>query len=527
MLDEIAKEENMGNGLLRLVKERVSKEQSLAFWGTSVLVLLIHLYKFTNTLPNHDSVYNYYSDQNILGSGRWALSMACGLSSYFDLPFVIGLFCAVYIGFTAAVIISLFQIKNPVVILLCGGLLAAAPATTETFFFLFTADGYMLAMLLSALAVWWSRIGEDRWIRHILSGLCVCVSCGIYQAYVSFALLLAVCYFLCELLKNSHPRREYFRWIWRQLVIYSLSLAAYYAIWKWMLFITETAANDYQGISSVGLNVNTIVTGFVRSVKAVLLYFLQWNILEHGVTLYSVLSILTLVSLGLGLVMSFWKSGAFRRGWTVALAVICFLVIIPFACIWNFVSDRTGYRPMMLQALSVLFILNAVLYEQWAKPWAKDLVGLLLAIVVLQNGIMANISYFYMNLCYERTYAQSVEMVIKIHEIESTEHFEKVAVIGTREEYFWLSYDDEVGKVLPPGEAQLLTNLLENTLLIDDEHTVLFLNGTMGLELLPVEREEQQKLAQTDIVASMPCWPTTGSIQVIDEVLVIKLGEAQ
>lgn len=516
----------MGSYLLKQLERRTTNQQRFAFWVTLAAVLLIHIFKFTNTLPNHDSVYNYYSDQNVLGSGRWALSLACGISSYFDLPWIIGLFSAVYIALTSAVIISIFQITNPVVIVLCGALLAAAPATTETFFFLFTADGYMLAMLLAALSVWWSRIEEKRLSRYLLGSICICVSCGIYQAYVSFALVLAVCYFLHELFRNRFEKREYFRWIWRQVLIFGVSLAAYYIIWKLMLFLTGTEANDYQGISSVGsLNLNTILTGLIRAIRSVMLYFLQWNVLEHGLTLYSVLSIAFILAFCSGLWFGVSKSGVAGHRWALLLVGLCLAALVPFSCIWCFVSDTVSYRPMMLQCLTILFIFTAVLFETWAKPFIREMVGLLLAVVVLVNGLMANISYFYMDLCYERTYAQAVEMLVDIHDLQDQYEFERIAVVGNIPDYGWKNYDQENGSILPSGQIQLLSNLLERTLLLDAEHTVLFLNNTMGLELEPVNLREQRILAETDTVMGMPCWPAEGSMQVIDGVLVIKLAE--
>ena len=198
----------MGEGLLLFYRTKLKKEYKFAFFATFLIAILIHLYKFANTLPNHDSVYNYYSDQNILGSGRWALSMACGISSYYDLPWVIGLISCVFIALTVVVIVALFKMKNPVLIGLTGALIASSPATTETFFFLFTADGYMISMFLAALAVYWTRIEESRKSRWIFSGICICVSCGIYQAYVSFALVLAVCYFMDALLDNRHSKEQ-------------------------------------------------------------------------------------------------------------------------------------------------------------------------------------------------------------------------------------------------------------------------------------------------------------------------------
>ncbi len=81
----------MGEGLLRYYQTKLKKEYKIAFVFTFLITLLIHLYKFTNTLPNQDSVYCYYSELNIISLGRWALSAACGISSFYDLPWVIGL----------------------------------------------------------------------------------------------------------------------------------------------------------------------------------------------------------------------------------------------------------------------------------------------------------------------------------------------------------------------------------------------------------------------------------------------------
>lgn len=81
----------MGTDLLVFYKDKVKKEWKIAFWAAFAACLLIHIYKFTNPILNHDSVFNVYTDQNMTGSGRWLLQYACGISSYFDLHWVNGL----------------------------------------------------------------------------------------------------------------------------------------------------------------------------------------------------------------------------------------------------------------------------------------------------------------------------------------------------------------------------------------------------------------------------------------------------
>lgn len=517
----------MGEEILKFYKTKLKREYKVAFISTFVISLLIHLYKFTNTLPNHDSVYNYYSDQNILGSGRWALSLACGISSYYDLPWIIGLLSCIFISLTMVVIVALFKMKNPVLIALSGALIAASPATTETLFFLFTADGYMMAMFLAALGVYFSRIEENRLSRLIFSGVCICISCGIYQAYVSFALILALCYFIDILLQNNHKKEDCFKWVFHQVIIYIISLAVYYVIWKLCMYFSNTVANNYQGISEVGkISVGLLVNGLVSSIKSSILYFVQFNVLKHGFTLYSVLNILFIVTMVVGLIISCMNSGIFYRKWALGLFILCLVAIIPFACIWNFTSDSILYRPMMLQSLTLLFIMTALLYERWSISAVKNIVCIFLIVITLNNSIMANISYFYMNLCYERTYAEGLEMMMKIHDFQDKYKFDKIAVVGNRAYNVFLeNIDLQKGKIQGSTKILILSSNLEKSLLFDSEHTIRFLQATFGLELKSLNLEQRKDLFNTDEVKSMSCWPAGDSITVIDNTLVIKLSD--
>ena len=455
------------------------------------------------------------------------MSLACGISSYWDLPWVNGFLSCVFIALTVVVIVALFKIDNPVVIGLAGALIAASPATTETFFFLFTADGYMIAMLLAALAVYFSRLNENRKSRWLLSCICICISCGIYQAYVSFALVMAVCYFMNELFLNNYEKKEYCRWVMRQIIIYAVSLMAYYIIWKLCLHISGTVANDYQGISKVGIiNMSLLISGLKNSVKSTLIYFLQWNVLEHGFTLYSVLNMIFIAVMAGGIIISALKSKIYKRKWAVVLLVLCIAAIVPFACIWHFTSEDVGYRPMMLQSLTLLFILTAILYERWTKPVAKNVVAVFLIIIVFNNTLMANISYFYMNLCYERTYAEGVEMMSEIHDLQDVYDFDKIAVVGVKASDVQLKLTDSITDLTShAGSILLLSSLIETSLLYDSEHTTRFLDATFGFSLESLDIAQRNALLETDEVKAMGCWPSGNSITVIDDILVIKLSD--
>ena len=519
----------LGCNLLVYFKEKIPRNYKFAFFSTFLIGLLIHLYKFTNTLPNHDSLYNFYSDQNVLGSGRWALSLACGFSSYYDLPWVIGLFSIVFLALTVVVIVALFRIQNPVIIVLSGGILASAPATTETFFFLYTADGYMLAMFLAALAVYCSRIGQNRPHQIALSAALICIVCGIYQSYVPFALVLATIYFIYELFQADTSLNSCLKWIRNQVILFATALISYYIIWKLLLFLSNTGANHYQGIDEIGqFSMSLIINAFIDCIQVPALYFLQWDIFAHGVSPYSVLNLLFFVFTAAICIYAFVKSALYRQRGKTLLLLLSLAAIPVFSCIWSFVSLGIGYRPMMLQSLSLFYVLCGLLFERWASLKWKNVLGILLAIIIANNSLMANISYYYMNLCYERSYADGIEMMLRIHEAQDTSDVSRIAVIGSRvAEVQIFTVDPITQENTPASNIHLLAALMEQNLLFDAEHTVLFLQNIFGLELDALSNADLKDLSQTETVKDMGLWPAKDSVAVIGDIVVIKLAEPE
>lgn len=491
-----------------------------AFSAAIIIGLLIHIYKFTNTLPNHDSVYNYYSDQNVVGSGRWLLSIACGFSSYFDLPWVTGLLSIIFIAVTSVVIVKLFDVKKSTVIIIISGLLVSFPAITETFFFGFTADGYMLAMLLVALSVYLSKIDNNKISHTALAACFICMACAIYQAYVSFGLVLAVCYFMWELLKNENTIKEYWGWIYRQIIIYVTGLGAYFIIWKLCLLIQGIQANDYQGIDTVGqVSLSLLIGGVKNTIRSLALFLLEWNVLENGWTLYSILNVVFLILLAVAIIIAIIKSKLYTRRIQFIWFLLCILVIPFFCCMWHFVSDGVSYRPMMLQSMCVLYIFAAILLASRYTVKIFKPAAFLFGMIIFNYGIQANICYYLMDKEYEISYATGLEMLGRIHLLD--EEIQDIAFIGSIEAE--ASWDQtEYG-----AKAHLLSSCLEQTLLFDQEHAALFLNNTFNCDYTSVTSKELKRLEKSDIVKQMENWPDKDSMKMFGDTLVIKLADPQ
>ncbi|WP_216697524.1 hypothetical protein [Anaerostipes faecalis] len=194
------------------------------------------------------------------------------------------------------------------------------------------------------------------------------------------------------------------------------------------------------------------------------------------------------------------------------------MAVIPFAaCIWFFTSDSIVYRPMMLQSICVVYIWMTLLFDRWFKEKWANIAGLLLTVIIFNYGIQANISYYHLNRCYESSYATGLEMIERIHQL-SNGKINHIAVTGN------IAKEVCLGGEKKGTGLQLLGQLIEDNLLFDQEHTVLFLSNTFKLDLSAVSQKQLKKLEESNKVKEMECWPKANSIRVIDNTIVIKLS---
>lgn len=508
----------IGSKLVDNYKHDIKKEWKYAFFATFLIGLLIHFYKFSNTMLNHDSVFNYYHSQNIVGSGRWLLSAACALSSFFDLPWITGILSLVYISLTVVIIIDLFEVKNPVVIGLTGGLLVSFPAVTGTLFFGFTADGYFLSMLLAAIAARLQRVNDKKISHLIISMLLICCSCGIYQAYVSFAIILLICHFILYILNHEEIKtKDCFKWIGRQIINFGGGLGLYFIIWKICLKYEHFTATSYQGINELKFSFGTIISAIPDIIKSLALTIIEWNVFEHGWTVYGILNVIFLLLAAAALVFSIVKTKLYRQRIKFLLVLIC-CAVVPFAAyMWRFTSESVEYGYRMLASLFVVLAFILILADKYYNKILGSAAAILLALIIFNNGINANISYFYLDKEYKNSYAQASEMISRIHEMDTdcTELF----VVGNTAVDNALD-DDVVKKYIP-----LFSNMIEKSYLYNDDHFIPFFNNTFSCQFKKADPQKCVSLLNSQEIKNMGIWPAKDSIQIVDDIIVIKISD--
>ena len=537
----------MGSNVLEFFKKHLNASRKAAFCSAVFVGLIVHLFKFTNTLPNLDSLQNFYSAQDVLASGRWFLAIACAPSSLFDLPWVTGLLSLFWIGLATVVIVELFRMDNIVLVVLTGALMATFPAVTEIFFYQYTADGYMLAMLLATLAVYLTRMESRSLPQWIAAVVCLALCCGIYQTYVCFALVLSLCYFLYILLQDAYDTRTILRRVVAHGCLYAAGLSLYFLIWKFSLFVRHVAPTTYQGIDRLGqFPLSELPRTIVRIILETGFYFLGFLPGRDSFSIWSALHLLFVFAIAGIVVYALAQTKLFRKKGRFVLFLAC-CAAIPFAAFfWMFATSAIEYMGFrMKHSFIALFILAAVLFEKYARLRWKNVMALLLVCMIANNALTANIQYFYMQRMWDKSYAAATEMVTRLHEADDGTA-EYLVVVGREAHATDPNYIDK--RTLGYFYYYQL-----NTLLRDEYNTALFLGnvmefslryytihpgktpnfnvsetsrrGQMNSKISLMDPEQRSALIRSDEVRAMKYWPAAGSVKQIGNALVVKYSD--
>ncbi|MBR3971453.1 MAG: glucosyltransferase domain-containing protein [Ruminococcus sp.] len=501
------------------IKKYITKKEKTAFISSIILFFSIHLFKIANFLPNHDSLGNFYSGQDIIRSGRWFLTVACLPSTHFDLPWVIGVLSALYIALTVVIIVRMFNIKNTSSIIITSALIISFPAVSETMLFGFTADGYFLSMLLATLSIRFVTAQNQRWYMYVIAGILLCLSCGIYQAYFTFAAALALIYLIFELLKNNETTKQLLLWCGKLILLFASALILYYIIWKIRLAIEQVPVSDYQGISGTGnFTLASITTSAVGMLLSLSEFIFGNKFYKGNISFYSVIGIVFCIAFLCVLCRVITKRQLLKekgRFFFLCAALIAVPIVVYF---WLFASPDTAYGARMLQGLSLLYLLPVLLSKRHLSNLWQKTSAILVFVLIALFSLQANTAYLFLNQCYEATYQTSSEMLQRAHTISESGE-EKIAIVGD------LVYESEFGNNPLSDKLGSLSGTLKSTLAYRHDLVRLFTKNTFNETLTFCSGEEVLALESHPFVAEMSCWPTKDSVRIIDGYIVIKLAE--
>lgn len=518
--------------MFEIIKNKIKKEYWICIISVLVFGLLAHLFKMTNYLPNYDSIPSYYSAENTIHLGRCFLAIGCLFSTFYDVPWVIGTLSLIYIAVSVIGITKTLRIRSTLSLVLVAAIMVTFPAVTCTFAFMYTADGYFMAMMLATFAIYLALYKKSKG-SLVAATLMICFSFGMYQSYVLYAMVLALVYGIKRILLDDAKVSELLKEYIRPLIAGACGAVLYFISYNVLLKVQGIEISDYQGIAGIGIpDLAQIVDGLYQSFHD-FLFFLFYS--ERGITLYIVMNVVVTVLLVAGVIILIVRKKLYRSPGKLAL-LFGLAALIP-VCIYfyYFISDNMLYHTVMLEGVALFYVILVLLFERGVffavdatgkkeKPqkmrwkagyrWA---VLVVLALVVYNFILTANIVYARMETSYERSLAVIGRMADRIEQLPEYENGEvtKLAVIGV------IPGSNETIHNFPPDLDGTVPNYIMR---IQRDYTIL-LERYAGIALENVTEEEVAAVMQTDEYAGMTDWPATTSIAVVGDIVVLRLSE--
>lgn len=506
------------------LKTQLQKPALTAACTALAVGLFTHFFGLVTILHNYDDIAQQPTGYGTgVTSGRWFLSLLGDfwetIEGNYNLPFLNGVLFLVLIAVSAGFLVSLFSIRSPILAALTGAVFSVFPAAFSTLAFRYTAAYYGIAILLSILAAW---VLPKKW-GLLLSSLCTACSLGIYQAYVPITIGI----FVLLLLQQSLDGQACFRKLVFRGLFYCfallLGLLLYFLLMKLTLLLYGTQLSDYQGVNEMGkLSLQTLPSLIKEAVYSFVMLPLKDYCGIASMMPLKVIYILLAVFCGIALVCLWLK---YIRNPLMILFGLCMCLVFPVAV--NFIvimcPDSWIYT-LMVYSFVLLPIVPIILAERLTaftghRPqirWIQKALTVILSILICCYSYQTNVNYtalYYSNRQVEN-YLNS--LIVQVRMAEGFDPSMEWAFIGEIQDPLLLSY----------WQYEMNYGGIEQTQWMLQRYSwPEWIRNYYGYSIPMSDEATVLALSNTDVVSAMPCWPADGSIQIIDNTVVIKFQE--
>ena len=505
----------MPEQIMNKIKKSILPQWKVCFISAMIMGLIAHLYKITNWLPNWDGLVFRYDSQNMISMGRWFLPVVCAVSSFYDLPFIAGLMAIIFHGLGAVCICKMFGVRKNITAALIGAAAITFPTVTSVMMYNYVADGYALAFLFSCIAA--MLLTKDK-PCYIGSLVLIALSAGIYQAYITVTIMLLLLSLILDILYKNLDLKNLLIKCLKFLLTGVLGMALYYLVMTVLLKLTGTTLLEYQGLDSAASFKGIDVAGALYTIKeSFTVYFFDFS---KGPNVFGIINSIVFV-LTFVLYLADVIKNKLSIGKILMLGV--FVILLPIgASVLSFINSGIDYHNLMKMGFLVFYLLFILQYENSEqnalKSWA--ILGIS-ALLIFNQTIIANVSYHKLNMAYEKSYGTLIRIADRIEQTEGAGECDSILVLG------YLPESEAYSAELPPD----MTGTTDGYILRADDEIVgqsvlcSALNDYCGKNYKFISGEEKSEFLKRIDTDSLNNWPAKNSISVIDNVIVIKLGD--
>ena len=487
------------------------KENRLPFLTAFFVGLLTYMYCFTNKFETMDDLCCFFGTGSSLVLGRWGLKLSELFFPMCSVPWLNGMISLLFLCMAICTIVRMFNLHDPVIILLLSALLISFPTQVCTFGYMYTAPQYAFALFLSTVSV---RIVSEHLNKRgfVIASVLLTLSIGIYQSYVAEAASLLVVYCLLCILRKESGKTVLHRGI-LYIAMLASSMAAYMLINLTVnklldVEMSEYATNSLSGIGEYLFGIRVAYTAFLG-------YFTKgyYDLIPTRASLvFHLLAIILVFSL----FINHFSEKENRSDGRLAVFLICGL-LLPLAinCI-RVISVL--FHNLMLFSFTSVYVLTAVVFENCStdlslkgKSAVKDVLAVCMVVVAIINIYYANAVFMKLFMQFEQAHSFYTSIVTELRQDPDFNEDSVICVIGDNDIF------DNAGMDLTS-----LAGMREG--IVGTYSQSEFVRYYLGLTLNIAGWDITDELEQREDIIQMPPYPYYGSVQKFDGYYVIRLG---
>lgn len=506
----------------------MTRNKKLFLW-TILIGLTAHGFRMTNTMLNADST-NYLESISaswVTSLGRFLLPVVEKIRGNYELPWLIGIFCLLLLSASAVLIAEIFDIKGTIAIILTAGIIAANPVVTSIFSYMYTADGYMLALFFSVLAVYFSvKLKGAKGM--VLGGVSLFLSLGFYQAFLSVTMLLMILYLCTILLQGKNPWKAFGKQIGTFAAAGAGGVLVYFLVLKMVWKVFGYGTTSYMGMNEAGgPGPDKLGAAF----QDCMIDFARYFIVRFQINSYNVMNVLFFLLLLLTVIMVITGKKLWRQPgrWIVIAVLLC---LVPFAgFIFEFTSEQLSYTSTSMEySLNLLYLYPVVFWQstdigagelrEWKqkeyrkKKWPWMAVTTLLFCIVFHFTVISNQAYRSMENANTKVLMLLNRMEERMELQEEYEPDMEVAIVGSC--YQIPEY---------VHAAPMMSGVVSNVFLTQPGEYINLLNWYLGTDYVAAGEARTGQLVRKNEFSDMEMWPKESAVKVIDGTMVLYLSD--
>ena len=494
---------------------------SCFLWG-----VLAHGMAMFNKFSSFDDVESLFGAGTTYSLGRWMLSIINVFSkkiygsTQYSVPVYNVALSILFIALTLLFIIDLLKIQNKWSIIAICGIGVTFPVITGIFGYMFTAPFYAFGFLLAAGGVW-LVYAYEKWYTYVIGMLILACSVGVYQAVIPLVVSLMLLKLFTLTLDADIPIAKIWKKIAGSILICCGFMGIYFGINSLVLKLLHTSLSGYKGINNFGL---TSPLGYFKRVLYAYTEFfnptnhVQTNMYPFSLRIFYYILLCFLILLMGKQFWVMWKKDKAHA----ALGAVGFLFIPLSTNLIYVMCDASAASSLMLYGQVVIFIWLVVMLEK-ASCKKERLVSCLYKCGIALIGIMCALYVRFDNICYlkaafvqEQTLDYYERLVTRIQSCEGYSENMKVLYIGE------FDMSGEEFPTIPEFECIYLNPYMNSDIMVKNYAWKTSLKLWVGFA---PELAEIEEIRNTDAIDDLNCYPSDGSIAVIDDIVVVKFAE--